>query len=119
MNTNLLNQNHMYNNLYQNLCMNLNIPSNHKNMKDLNEYMETHKMLIELEKVQNDELEEVEYPDINEYRDEYLEENRKMIEEYSIDEDNNIIIQASEDKNTKNNIGSNSNIKGKISFCFS
>ncbi len=117
-NNNFLNENpinnNLYNNLYQNIFTNLNIASNHKNLKDLNEYMETHKMLIELEKVQNDELEEVEYPEINDYREEYLEENRKMIEEFSIDEDNNIVIPCSEDKNMKNNLISGSNIKGNI-----
>ena len=70
-------------------------------------------MLIELEKVQNDELEEVEYPEVNDFREEYLEENRKMNEEFSIDENDNIIIQSGEDKNLKYAVGSsNENLKG-------
>ena len=70
-------------------------------------------MLIELEKVQNDELEEVDYPEVNDFREEYLEENRKMNEEFSIDENDNIIIQSGEDKNLKYAVGSsNENLKG-------
>lgn len=107
-----------YNNIYQNLFTNLNLPNDQKCMKDLNEYMETHKMLIELEKVQNDELEEVDYPEINDFRDEYLEEVRKINEEFSIDEENNIIIQGA---GSSNNTPSNANhniAKGISNYTF-
>ena len=86
--------------IYQNLLNNLNIPNNNQNnLKELDELMETHKMLIELEKVQNDELGEGDYPDNNDVGEEYLEEVRKMNEEFFIDDENNIIIQNNLSKN--------------------